>query len=44
MSPTTVAKAALYDRYRLPYAPAAVDDLLELRLLYDLGLGAHRLR
>jgi SAM-dependent methyltransferase len=47
MSPTTVEKAALYDRYRLPYAPASVADLLARTgpapVVADIGAGTGQL-
>ncbi|HEY6805372.1 MAG TPA: class I SAM-dependent methyltransferase [Pyrinomonadaceae bacterium] len=45
--PTTVEKARLYDRHRLPYAPQAVNDLLgyvgPVHLVADIGAGTGQL-
>jgi SAM-dependent methyltransferase len=45
--PTTLEKAKLYERYRLPYLPAMVDDLLEhigeTKTVADIGAGTGQL-
>ena len=47
MGGVTLEKAALYEKYRLPYAPEAVDDLLQhvgtVHVIADVGSGTGQL-